>query len=104
MRRILSIVVLLLLISTSASAKSIYVKVMSVYQQNTLFNVSYQLNELGYKMNVSEKNGLYKIYSGPFEDRWSANRALRAIKKKIASNAYIVELSIHNNKVYVKEE
>ena len=104
MKKTIPIVAILLALSISLSAKSIYIQVMSVYQQSNLFNVSYKLNELGYSMSVTEKDALYKVYSGPFEDRWSANRALKEIKKKIASDAYIVELSIEKNKIKVEKE
>ena len=104
MKNLFSFITLLLFISTALSAKSIYVQVMSVSQDSNLFNISYRLNELGYKMNISEKNGLYKVYSGPFDDRWSANLALKDIKKNIASDAYIVELNIGKEKIAVVKE
>jgi len=97
MKKILSLLGIVLL--ANLSAKSIYIQVLSVYNEENLFNISYRLNELGYSMNVSQKDGLYRVYTGPFEDRYSASSALRDVRKKIARDAFIIEAEIKGSKL-----
>ena len=81
MKKIALTLLLIIATSTFLHAKDFYIQVVSLYNQKNLFNVSYRLNELGYNMNVSQKDNLYRVYTGPFKDKYSAYSALREIRK-----------------------
>ena len=104
MQKLFYVSMIIIVTSISLQAKSLYIQVASLYKKENLFTLSYKLNKLGYKTNISEKDGFYKVYTGPFEDEYDANSALREIQKKIAKDAFVVEVKLNGNKLVVSED
>jgi len=94
----LFIVISLSLFTTSLSAKSFYIQLMSVHQEDALFNVSYRLKELGLKMSVAKHKDWYRVYTGPFQTQTSALNSLKKVQKHLAKDAFIVNISLNKKK------
>ena len=77
------------------SAKDIYIRVVSVENKDILFNISYKLNELGYKTFATRYKDWNRVYTGPFKNRKSANRALILIQKHVSKDAFITNIDIN---------
>lgn len=99
MKKIILITVFICSLVASLSANSLYIKAITVPDRGSLFGVQYDLDELGYKMYITESNNQYIAYVGPFENKGEANIALDRIKKNISRDAYVLLLDIYNGNV-----
>ncbi len=99
MKKIFLVFILMSVIFTSLIAKSFYIKVMSTSNNDAIFSVKYNLDELGYKIYLNKYNNLYRVYTGPFKNQNEADKALVEIQKSIAKNTYVVRLKMSDNKI-----
>ncbi|MDB2562081.1 SPOR domain-containing protein [Sulfurimonas sp.] len=97
------ITIILSLFSTSLFSSNIYIKVMSLKNQDSLFNLSFELGEYGYKMHVTENEAWYRIYTGPFADNSRAESALKIIKENISREAFITTLDFDDTGSRLKQ-
>jgi hypothetical protein len=86
------ILLTLLLIASNLFAKDIYIKVMSVHQNN-LFNALYDIQTLGYPSYTIKYREFQRVYAGPFQNINDASIALDVIQNNLSSDAFIVNLS-----------
>lgn len=63
--------------------------------------MKYQLQELGLKTYITEENGLYRVYTGPFADKRQAQAVLGRVQKKISPDAYVTALEVMDEQVSV---
>jgi len=89
------------LLTTSLLAEALYVKVASLTRTDALFSMQYELNTLGYKSYIAEHGEYYRVYAGPFKSRYEANMALKHIQENISPDAYLTNIAVKNNKIYV---
>ena len=82
----------MLILSSSLSAKNLYIKVQSL-KPNSAQNLINKINNLGYGAYSSKYKDLRRVYAGPFSSINDASSALRSIKQNLSSSAYIVKLS-----------
>ena len=87
---------------SSLFASDTYIKVMSIKNKDSLFNTSYSLKEYGYKMYITEHKSWYRVYTGPFKDSTSAQKALQVIKKNISKGAFLVNLEVDSKNKKLK--
>lgn len=90
MKKIFLISLLISVFLTPLFAKSYLIRVISVTDTDILFNVQYRLQEMGYKMYLTEYENWHNVYTGPFKNRATANKALSGIKKNISYDANIL--------------
>lgn len=77
---------------------------MSVESNDMLFNLSYELDNIGYKMYATKYKEYYRVYTGPFTNYYTANKALKRVQKNISKNASVVELDMRNNNYILSQE
>ena len=77
---------------------------MSIKNQDSLFNLSFDLSEYGYKMHVSESGEWYRVYTGPFTDNSQADKALAVIKENISKEAFVTYLDFDSNGVRISKD
>lgn len=94
MKKIFLVLLLMTALFTPLSAKNLYIKVMAVSHTDVLFSVQYDLNELGYKMYVTEYENWHRVYTGPFKSQEEANKALVRIRRSISKDAFVVTLNL----------
>ena len=69
-----------------------------------MFNISYRLNELGYKTFATRYKDWNRIYTGPFKDDKAASVALSRIKKSISKDAFIVHIDKREKKLVTTKQ
>jgi len=95
--------IFLLLVLTFSSmtlgANSLYIKVASLTKSDALFAMQYELQEIGFKTYITEYNGWFRVYTGPFKSKYDAKLALKKIQKEISRDAYVTEIEFKDNKL-----
>ena len=76
--------------SAGAQAAEYYIKVAALRQKNSILDVKWQLEDLGYRMVYRYQKGWYRVYAGPFARQSQAQQALARIRQKITQNARMV--------------
>jgi opacity protein-like surface antigen len=90
----LKLVFILSVLVGSLSAKERFIKISTVENRGMLLDISYKLNNLGYKMYATKYKGYYRVYTGPFDSYYKADKALKELQKEISKDAIIVDLKV----------
>ena len=74
--------IILLLPNTLSASSSYYVKVAQTKSAKELKRIKYKLNRIGVSTFHKTSRTAYTVYSGPYRDTVSANRALKKVKRR----------------------
>ena len=78
------------LFTTALQAAEYYVRVAALTQKNSILDIKWQLDDLGYPMFYRYGKGRYLVYAGPFKRSAQAQQALVRIRKHISSSASLI--------------
>lgn len=92
MKKTLLILIISSFFITSLNAGS-YIKVAAFSQTENFYGSVDSIESLGFNAAYIEKNGIIRVFAGPFNNNSELNKALLTIKKNIAADAYPVEVS-----------
>jgi hypothetical protein len=74
----------------AVTGPSYRVQVVAVSSQDAAEDVSSQLRNLGYPVEVIQQDGLYKVRAGNYADRESADDAVRTIRSRLGGQPFVV--------------
>lgn len=101
MKNIFALLALLCFSVSSLFAGSFYIKVAALSHSDQLFSLKYQLEEMGLKTYITEDDGLFRVYTGPFRDKQDAQRNLAYVQRKVSRDAYVTALEVMDERVAV---
>lgn len=92
MKKALLTLIISSLFITSLYADS-YIKVAAFSKTENFYGSVESIEALGYDAAYIEKQGIIRVFAGPFKSSSELNSALSVIREKIAADAYPVEVS-----------